>query len=139
MLLNLIIMIKLLNRQNQFKNMTKNKETFEPYLNNRKSSEVFWEYAEPYLKILFKEKQNLPNSKELEKMLRLPWFIWNKVVSEEKDPGAELTRLLLYGDSIYKYNMPPGAAELIEDLEQRKKTKFNNYKYFLGEIGRAHV
>lgn len=113
--------------------MIKSKETFAPYLNNRKCSEVFWEYAEPYLKILFKETQNMPSSKEIEKMLKLPWFIWNKVVSEEKDPGAELTRLLLYGDGVYKYNMPPGAAELMEYLEQRKKTKFNKYKYFLGD------
>jgi hypothetical protein len=109
-----------------------NEEELAPYLHNRKASEVFLEYAEPYLQILLKERDDIPSNKELEKILKLPWCIWNKVVSEEKDPGKVLADLLKYADSVYTYNMPPGAAKLMEDLKQRKKTDFKQYKYFLG-------
>ncbi len=109
-----------------------NEEELAPYLHNRKASEVFLEYAEPYLQILLKERDDIPSNKELEKILKLPWCMWNKVVSEEKESGKVLADLLKYADSVYTYNMPPGAAELMEDLKTRKRIKFNQYKYFLG-------
>lgn len=109
-----------------------NEEELAPYLHNRKASEVFLEYAESYLQILLEERDDIPSNKELEKILKLPWCIWNEVVSEEKDPGPVLADLLKYAYSVYTYNMPPGAAKLMEDLKKRKKTDFKQYKYFLG-------
>jgi hypothetical protein len=85
------------------------------------------------LQILLEGRDDIPSKEELEKFLKLPWYIWNKVVSEEKDPGKVLKDLLKYAHSVYTYNMPPGAAELMKDLKQRKKTDFKQYKYFLGD------
>lgn len=52
-----------------------NDEELTPYLHNRKASEVFLEYAEPYLQILLEEIDDIPSNKKLEKILIIFKFL----------------------------------------------------------------
>ena len=57
-----------------------------PLLKNRKVSEVFMEYVEPFLNALLLDRAqkgiyDAPNIQELENVLRMPWGIWNAIIA----------------------------------------------------------
>lgn len=101
------------------------------FLQKRKASEVFVDYAMPYLNIILNDIEHEPSTTDLENILRLPWCIWNKVVAES-DLKQELSILLEQALRLYYYNIPPGGEQLIEDLKTRKRKKFKQYNYYLG-------
>jgi len=107
-------------------------EKLPTYLHGKKASEVFMEYSSPCVNILAEEMGRAANIIELEKILRLPWYIWNKVIAES-DSKDRLKGLLQQVRNIYRYNMAPGAEQLMQDLEERKRTTFKLYKYYLVE------
>lgn len=102
-----------------------------PFLKKRKASEVFLDYAMPYLNIILNEIEHQPSTMDLENILRLPWCIWNKIVAEV-ELKQEISILLDQALRLYYYNIPPGREQLIEELKARKRRDFKQYNYYLG-------
>jgi len=96
-------------------------------LKGRKASEVFLEYANPYIQMYLKEKATL---NEIEEMLKLPWIVWNAVIMQEKKNKIDFMasiRLAIKNSSV-------GANALIESMLERKLNKFAKYRYMLGNF-----
>lgn len=102
------------------------------YLQGRKASEVFLEYAAPVISLILEEMGRPLSIEEYDKLLKLPWYLWNKIISET-DTKDNLVSLLKQMDNIYHNNMPFGAEQLIRFMEERKRTDFKQYKYYLGK------
>jgi hypothetical protein len=99
-------------------------------LKGRKASEVFKEYAEPYLEMCIQGAAMRPSLKEIEVMLKIPWLIWNATVLKNRsgqiiDFWASI-RLLLKGQ-------PIEIKKIIDLMQERKQTLFKQYDYLLGE------
>ncbi len=102
-------------------------------LNGKKVSDIFNEYASPVIEFYMDnmgyaglEEMSIA---EIDRILQLPWMIWNAVMLNEKDtidyPGS-IT--LLTNQS------PNEIKELIKFMKKRKETEFKKYDFFLGDI-----
>src|SRR6185437_2407988 len=92
-----------------------------PELKNRKGSEVFMEYVEPFLNALVLDRAqkniyDLPSIQELENILRLPWCIWNAIIAEN-NLNNEINFLQLI-DTLAS-NMPPSVKGLLDMMKKR--------------------
>lgn len=104
------------------------------YLHGKKASDVFLEYAEPVISISLADMDREPTIIEVDKILKLPWYIWNKVVDQFSDSkNINIRKLLEQMQKVYNYNMPPGARELMNSMEERKKTEFKQYQYYVAQ------
>ena len=95
-------------------------------LKGKKGSDTFLEYAEPYLLsyMQFKKKANI---EEIEKVLKIPWMIWNaSVLSENTVDYMASIRLL-------SNSFPAEIKAMIEELKIRKETLFSQYNYLFSE------
>src|SRR5688572_21829934 len=102
-------------------------------LPNTKISESFLEFAEPYL---VKEGEP-PTKAEVEKVLRMPWTVWNAVVMDTVNGNTHYVSQIrkLTGDD-------PQIAALTEGMILRKKDLFGhdlrmvgNYEIFIEKDG----
>jgi len=96
-------------------------------LKGRKASEVFLEYANPYIQMYLKEKATL---NEIEEMLKLPWIVWNAVIMQEKKNKIDFMASIRLAIK----NSSAGANALIESMLERKLNKFAKYRYMLGNF-----
>lgn len=99
-------------------------------LKGRKVSDIFREYAEPYL-VEYLASHGEATLDELEFVLKLPWMVWNAMVLKE-DPDCKLD----YWASIQLYirRMPPEVKDLVDGMRERKQTYFGEYKILLGDF-----
>ena len=107
-----------------------------PYLKGRKASEVFMEYVEPFLQTLLLDRtdrglHNKPTLQEFESVLRMPWFIWNAIVSQS-DPGNKID-LLAQMNSLIPPHIPDSTKRLLDYMKRRKRSHFGQYQYYLGK------
>lgn len=105
-----------------------------PLLKNRKVSEVFMEYTEPFLHALLLDRvqkgiDDLPSIQELENVLKMPWCIWNAIVAESV-MNNEINFLQMI--DILASHMPPSIKGLLEMMKKRKRDDFEQYQYYLG-------
>ncbi len=105
-----------------------------PHLKGRKASEVFMEYVEPFLTKLLSDRvdkgiNTTPSIEEFEQILRVPWCIWNAIVAETV-PNNKIN-FLEWIDSLVSH-MPPSLKELLDFMKKRKRSHFDQYRYFLG-------
>lgn len=101
------------------------------YLHGRKASEVFLEYATPMMNIALESIDHKPSIKEIEKILRVPCCIWNMMVAETDPHNSRIKDELQQIDKILHHNIPPTADQLLHFMQQRKKTDFKQYRYYL--------
>jgi hypothetical protein len=100
------------------------------HLQGRKASEVFLEYADPFLRLGL-EQLGRGTLEQIEQILQIPWTIWNACILQN-DPNQKVDfmasiRLLL--------RRQPGEAKLfIEQMKERKKMLFAKYNYLLGKM-----
>ena len=106
-------------------------QTLPPELNDRKVSEVFSDYIEPFLLSLLQSQSHLPmkSLQEFQAVLKIPWCIWNASViknhaKEALDYIAEMKRLAK--------NFPIDTLQWIDDLRERIETHFKQYDYLIG-------
>jgi len=105
-------------------------------LKGKKASEAFMEYVEPFLEALLKDRAEKgvlaqPSLKEIESILRMPWLIWNAIVSETA-PGNKIN-FLDWMDKLIPSHIPESTRQLFEQLKIRKRDHFSQYQYYLGE------
>ena len=90
-----------------------NEQPLPPFLNGVKVSDTFMQYVEPFLNqlILDKAKHGLFDIKieSLDKVLRLPWCIWNAIAAESM--STREIDFLAWIDLILK-DMPPSIKNL---------------------------
>lgn len=98
-------------------------------LKGRKASEVFQEYAHPYLQ-LYVEENPRATAEELEKCLIAPWTVWNAVVMQEKNSNVDF----IAGVRLMMSAMPAEPQILIESMIERKLKAFAEYRYAIGEF-----
>ncbi|HQW57557.1 MAG TPA: hypothetical protein PK583_01190 [Gammaproteobacteria bacterium] len=106
-----------------------------PLLKNRKVSEVFMEYVEPFLNALLLDRAqkgiyDAPNIQELENVLRMPWGIWNAIIAESVSNNE--INFLQSIDMLSKH-MPSSIKGLLEMMKKRKRIDFEQYQYYLGD------
>lgn len=105
-----------------------------PELKGKKASVAFMEYVEPFLNtlVLDRAEQGLSENftiKELEKILQVPWCIWNAIVAE-KNPDQKID-FLASMDSLLKH-IPASIKGLLDFMKRRKRNDFGQYQYYLG-------
>lgn len=98
-------------------------------LKGRKASEVFLEYANPYIQMYLKEKGKA-SLDEIEEMLKLPWIVWNAVIMQEKKDKIDFIASIRLAIK----NVSVGANALIDSMLERKLKKFAKYHYMLGNF-----
>jgi len=98
-------------------------------LKGRKASEVFLEYANPYIEMYLEEKGKA-SLDEIEDVLKLPWMVWNAVTMQGKNQKIDFMTSIRLAIK----NMPIGAGVLIESMKERKLKKFAKYRYILGNF-----
>lgn len=98
-------------------------------LKGRKASEVFLEYANPYMQMYLKEKGKATLD-EMEEMLKLPWIVWNAVTMREKKNKIDFMASI----RLAIRNSSAGVNALIESMLERKLKKFAKYRYMLGNF-----
>lgn len=98
-------------------------------LKGRKASEVFLEYANPYIQMYLKEKGKATLD-EIEEILKLPWIVWNAVIMQEKKNKIDFMASIRLAIK----NLSVGANTLIESMLERKLKKFARYRYMLGDF-----
>lgn len=98
-------------------------------LKGRKASEVFLEYANPYIQMYLKEKGKATLD-EIEEMLKLPWIVWNAVIMQEKKNKIDFMTSIRLAIK----NLSVGANALVESMLERKLKKFSKYCYMLGNF-----
>jgi hypothetical protein len=99
-------------------------------LQGRKASEVFLEYASPWLET-YLEEVSKATLEEIEYILKVPWLIWNAMVmkndSNQKVDYLASLNLLLKG-------APLKVKKLTDSMKRRKRTTFSKYNYLLGDF-----
>lgn len=100
-----------------------------PDLKGKKVSDVFMEYAEPYLEILLSDGVER-SLKEIENFLRIPWTIWNSIVLDE---GKGKDNFYLKSIDVLIQHFPPQVKNLLGSLKERKVKHFSEYNYMFGE------
>jgi hypothetical protein len=102
-------------------------------LNGKKISDIFNEYASPVMEIYMHDAGYTSIDEvsiaDVDQVLRVPWLIWNAVVSKGKDTIDYLSSITLLTK-----DAPKEIKELIKFMRKRKETKFKKYNFFLGEI-----
>lgn len=102
-------------------------------LNGKKVSDVFNEYASPVIEFYMNDAGYASlddiSIAEIDEILKLPWMIWNAVVSKGKN-----TIDFLGSISLLTKHAPDEFKELIKLMRKRKETKFKKYDFFLGDI-----
>jgi hypothetical protein len=102
-------------------------------LNGKKVSDIFNEYASPVIEIYMDDAGYASvegvSVAELDQLLRLPWIIWNAVVSQGKNTIDYLGSIKLL-----TRNTPTEMKELIKFMRKRKETKFKRYDFMLGDV-----
>lgn len=98
-------------------------------LKDRKASEVFLEYANPYLK-MYLEERGKATADEIKEVLKLPWIVWNAVVMQDKKNKIDFMTSIRLAIK----NLPMGANMLIESMMERKLKEFAKYRYMLGNF-----
>jgi len=107
----------------------------ERMLNGKKVSVLFNEYASPVLEFYLDESGYAGleemSVEEMNKVLQLPWLIWNAVVAQ----GSNNNNIDYLGSiTLLTRHTPNEIKELIKFMRKRKETKFKKYNFFLGEI-----
>ena len=102
-------------------------------LNGKKISDIFNEYASPVIETYMDDAGYTSlddiSIAELDRILQLPWIIWNAVVAKGKDTIDYLSSITLLTN-----NTPNEIKELIKFMRKRKEIKFRKYDFFLGEV-----
>ena len=98
-------------------------------LKGQKGSDTFLEYAEPYL-MSYIQDTGKTDLKSIEKILRIPWMVWNATVLGKK-PGNTVDymasiRLLIN-------HFPTEIIMMIDGLKTRKETLFDQYDYLFSK------
>ena len=98
-------------------------------LKGQKGSDTFLEYAEPYLMSYIKDTGKT-DLKSIEKILRIPWMVWNATVLGKKQGNTvdymASIRLLIN-------HFPTEIKMMIDGLKTRKETLFNQYDYLFSK------
>lgn len=107
----------------------------ERMLNGKKVSVLFNEYASPVLEFYLDESGYAGleemSVEEMNKVLQLPWLIWNAVVAQ----GSNNNNIDYLGSiTLLTRHTPNEIKELIKFMRKRKENKFKKYNFFLGEI-----
>lgn len=102
-------------------------------LNGKKLSDIFNEYASPVIEIYMNDagytNLNDISIAEIDRILQLPWLIWNAAVAKGKDTIDYLGSVTLLTK-----DAPKEIKELIKFMRERKEIKFKSYDFFLGEV-----
>lgn len=98
-------------------------------LKGRKASEVFIEYANPYLQTHLEEEGKLIPD-QIETMFKLLWTVWNAVIMQDEQNKIDFMASIRL--SIKNLSMGPNM--LIESMIERKLKKFAKYRYMLGNF-----
>ena len=102
-------------------------------LNGKKVSDIFNEYASPVIEIYMDDagyaRLEDMSVAELDRILQLPWVIWNAVVAKGNDRINYLTSITLLTK-----HAPKEIKELIKFMRKRKEVEFNQYDFFLGDV-----
>jgi len=106
------------------------------YLKGRRPSEVFMEYVEPFLQTLLLDRadrgfHDTPSLQEFESVLRMPWCIWNAIVSQSI-PDNKID-MLVWIDSLIPPHIPDSTKRLLDYMKRRKRSHFSQYQYYLGK------
>jgi hypothetical protein len=101
-------------------------------LNGKKVSDIFNEYASPVIELYMNDAGYTSvddvSIAEMDRILQLPWLIWNAVVSK----GDTID--YLGSITLLTKNAPAEIKEFIKCLRKRKEIKFKKYNFFLGEV-----
>jgi hypothetical protein len=101
-------------------------------LNGKKVSDIFNEYASPVIELYMNDAGYTSvddvSIAEMDRILQLPWLIWNAVVSK----GDTID--YLGSITLLTKNAPAEIKEFIKFLRKRKEIKFKKYNFFLGEV-----
>lgn len=102
-------------------------------LNGKKVSDIFNEYASPviefYMDDVGYDSLDDVSIAEMDRILQLPWLIWNAVVAKGKDTIDYLGSITLLTK-----HAPTEIKEFIKFMRKRKEIKFKKYNFFLGEV-----
>jgi hypothetical protein len=102
-------------------------------LNGKKISDIFNEYASPVIELYMDDAGYTSIDEvsiaEIDRILQLPWLIWNAVVAKGKNTIDYLGSITLLTK-----NTPTKAKEFIKFMRKRKEIKFKKYDFFLGEV-----
>jgi hypothetical protein len=104
-----------------------------PYLKGKKASDAFMEYVEPFLEYLLLDRVEhciieTPSIAEFERVLRVPWGIWNAIVAE-KDPNNSIDCIAWMGR--LTSHLPESTKKLFNFMIKRKRNNFSQYQYYL--------
>jgi len=100
----------------------------------KEASEVFLEYVKPLTVYLVEDRNGEAIILEFERYVLLAWYIWNKVIAEINPVSKEYKEVLQILNDYYSYDRPPEGEELMLFMEERKKTEFKLYKYYVGKF-----
>lgn len=102
-------------------------------LNGKKVSDIFNEYASPVIELYMDDagynSLDDVSIEEMDRILQLPWLIWNAVVAKGKDTIDYLGSVTLLTKQA-----PIEIKEFIKFMRKRKEIKFKKYNFFLGEV-----
>lgn len=110
-----------------------NKEKVKSMLNGKKVSDIFNEYASPMIEFYmdnagYRNPEDMSIA-EIDNILKLPWLIWNAVISRGKDAVDYLGSITLLTK-----HAPNEIKELIKFMRKRKEIEFKRYDFFLGDV-----
>ena len=97
--------------------------------NPNKVSTIFLEYVEPFLDLVFSEKNN-PSLEELNDILRVPWVIWNAFYLQRNGSDTDFDGWM----SSLIQDAPHNMKALFEFMSTRRKKMFADYDYMIGEF-----
>jgi hypothetical protein len=102
-------------------------------LNGKKISDIFNEYASPVIEFYMNNAGYTSlddiSIAEIDRILQLPWMIWNAIVSNGKTTIDYLGSITLL-----TRQAPNEVKELIKFMRKRKEKKFKRYDFFLGDV-----
>lgn len=105
------------------------------YLKGKKASVVFIEYIDPFLNEVtidrLKNGLEQPGVEQLESYTKIPWTIWNIVVSDSFTKNKEDN--IKYFKNTLSKTAPKEAQKLLDLMFARKQKDFSEYKYYLGQ------
>jgi len=94
-----------------------------------KVSTVFLEYIEPFLDLVFRDKNN-PSLEELNDILRVPWMIWNAFYLQRNGSDIDFDGWM----SSLIQDVPHDTKALFQFMSTRRKQMFADYDYMIGEF-----
>lgn len=102
-------------------------QSFSEKYKGKKVSDIFKEYVAPLLELYFESTGEF-NSDDLEKILQLPWLIWNSMIvrfdSKNKIDYYTSINLLLKDR--------PDVRMVVDAMRRRKKEMFDQYDFLFG-------